>query len=307
MRHAFTVDAEDWPQLMCSYLGHEMEVSEQFSTSIAKVLEMLDRHDTRATFFVVAPHAEQRPEIVREIVERGHEVASHGEAHAKMHTFSPKGFREDLRRSIDSLQDITGERIRGFRAPFFSMMPEQCWAWEVMLDCGLEYDSSLTTLLWQNEGVALPDGPFVCELPSGREIIEMPALAQRFGPVTGRLIGGRTLRVLPAGITRSHMRDREAEGLPAMLYVHSYEVTPDRLMRYLPSGLPASDRVKLLISAKAFEIGMGRMTRAIESLRHRHAWGTVRDVIEDLRGAALPRVKVRCSGEIIPPVDTERA
>ncbi|MGI5819797.1 MAG: polysaccharide deacetylase family protein [Armatimonadota bacterium] len=302
MRHAFTVDAEDWPQLMCSYLGHETPVSEQFVGSIQRTLDLLDAHRTRATFFVVAPHAAQRPEVVREIVARGHEAASHGATHAKVHTFSPQKFRDDLRRSIDTLEEITGEKIRGYRAPFFSMMPEQCWAWEVMLDCGLDYDSSLTTLLWQAEGVAVPDGPFLCDLPSEREIIEVPALARKVGPITGRLIGGRTLRVLPRSITRSHMREREAHDLPAMLYVHSYEVTPDRLMEYLPGGLSLLDRAKLFFSARAFELGMGRMSRALGELGDRFDWAPMRDVVDQLRASReLPRVAVRCNGEVVAP------
>ncbi len=308
MRHAFTVDAEDWPQLMCSYLGRGSEVSDQFVASIERALDLLDTLDMRATFFVVAPHAAERPEIVREVVARGHEVASHGQRHAKMHTFHPREFRDDLRRSIDTLEDIVGEKVRGYRAPFFSMMPAQCWAWEVMLDCGLDYDSSLTTLLWQSEGIALPDGPFVCDLPGGREIIEAPALARKVGPITGRLIGGRTLRVLPSSVTRSHMDEREAEGLPAMLYVHSYEVTPDRLMRYLPSGLSLRDRAKLFVSAKAFELGMGRMNRALRDLGERYDWAPMRDVVDDLRRESeLPRVTVKSSGEIVAPTDVATA
>ncbi len=300
MRHAFTVDAEDWPQLMCSYLGHEPPVSAQFARSIERTLELLEAHKTRATFFVVAPHAAQEPEIVREIVAQGHEVASHGNTHAKLFTFSPKQFREDLQRSVEIIEDITGEKVRGYRAPFFSLMPEQCWAWEIMRDCGLEYDSSLTTLLWRNQGVELPAEPFVCDLPSDREIVEVPALARKLGPITGRLIGGRTLRVFPFNITLSHMQEREAEGAPAMLYVHSYETTPDRLMHYLPAGLSLRDRAKLFVSAKAFELGMGRMNRALGDLLDRFDWAPMCEVVADLRQEHnLPRVTVTSTGEVI--------
>jgi polysaccharide deacetylase family protein (PEP-CTERM system associated) len=308
MRHAFTVDAEDWPQLMCSYLGRETPASRQFTSSIANTLFLLDQWHIRATFFVVAPHAAERPEIVREIVARGHEVASHGVTHAKLHTFSPQKFRDDLHRSVETLEDITGEKVRGYRAPFFSLMPDQCWAWEVMLDCGLDYDSSLTTLLWQGEGVALPDRPFACDLPSGREIVEFPALARKIGPITGRLIGGRTLRMFPRSVARSHMDEREADGLPAMLYVHSYEVTPDRLMRYLPSGLSLRDRAKLFVSAKAFELGMKRMSRALGDLAHRYDWAPMCDVVDALRREdKLPRVAVESSGSVCPDVSTATA
>jgi len=299
--HALTIDAEDWPQLMCSYLGRETPVSEQFATSIARTLDLLDDHDTKATFFVIAPHAEQSPAIVREIVSRGHEVASHGTSHQKMVDFSPRAFREDLERAIDALMQIAGEPVVGHRCPFFSLMPEHCWAFEIMIDLGLEYDSSLTSLLWQRGGATVPDEPFTVATASGREIIELPALARKVGPITGRLIGGRTLRVFPSGTWLSHMREREADGLPAMVYVHSYEVMPDRLMRHVSAGLSGRQRLKLSISAKAFELGMGRMAGALGRLLREYHWAPMRDVARDLReGGSLPRVEVTSQGEIQP-------
>ncbi len=298
-RHAFTIDAEDWPQLMCGYLGRDITLSGQFAASISRALSLLDSLRTHATFFVVAPHAAQDPGIVREIAARGHEVATHGAAHVKMRNFSPQAFREDLRRSIDALEKITGERVRGYRAPFFSMMPSQSWAWEVMSECGLDYDSSLTTLLWQNEGISLPDGAFTCRLPGGAEIVEVPALARKVGLLTGRLIGGRTLRVLSRSVTHSHMEEREASGVPAMLYVHSYEITPDRLMRYLPDGLSLGERAKLFVSAKAFEVGMGRMSQALADLGERYHWAPMREVVDDLRNEAqLPEVTLSSDGRV---------
>lgn len=303
--HALTIDAEDWPQLMCSYLGRETAVSSQFDASIARTLDFLDAHDTRATFFVVAPHAEQRPAVVRQIVTRGHEVASHGATHRKMVDFSPKTFREDIQRAVDGLQQITGERVVGHRCPFFSLMPEHSWAFEVLTEAGLEYDSSLTSLLWQRSGVTVPDEPFAVATAGGAEIIELPALARRLGPFTGRLIGGRTLRVFPAATWRRHMSEREAQGLPAMVYVHSYEVTPDRLMRYAPRDLSWRERLKLSISAKAFEVGMGRMAGALGALLDGYRWAPMRDVARQLRKrSGLPRVEVTSAGEIIPaPTD----
>lgn len=299
--HAFTIDAEDWPQLMCSYLGREVPVSTQFETSIARTLDLLDEHDTKATFFVVAPHAEQRPAIVREIVTRGHEVASHGATHRKMLDFSAEAFREDIRRAVDGLQQITGEAVVGHRCPFFSLMPEYTWAFETLIEAGLEYDSSLTSLQWQRAGTAVPDGPFLVDTGGGRDLVELPALARKVGPLTGRLIGGRTLRVLPASTYLTHMREREADGVPAMVYVHSYEVTPDRLMRYVPEGLSGRERLKLAISAKAFEVGVGRMAGALGRLLREYRWAPMRDVARALRASSgLPRVEVTAQGEVLP-------
>jgi hypothetical protein len=97
------------------------------------------------------------------------------------------------------------------------------------------------------------------------------------------------------------MRARETSGIPAMLYVHSYEVTPDRLMRYLPDGLPASDRMKLFVSAKAFELGMGRMNHALGNLLERFDWAPMGEVSDQLRHAVdLPRVTMTATGTVTP-------
>jgi len=302
MNSILTIDTEDWPQLMCSYLGREVPVSGQFASSTRRTLNLLERFAAKATFFVVAPHAEREPEVVREIAQRGHEVASHGWAHAKLANFTAESFAEDIRRSNDVLEGICGQRVRGYRAPFFSLLPEQTWAFEVMADCGLDYDSSLTTLLWQHEGIDLPDAPFLCVLPDGREILEIPALARKVGPITGRLIGGRTLRVLPPRIWRAHMREREASDLPAMVYVHSYEVTPDRLMRYVPEGPGLAERLKLTLSAKAFELGMGRMENSLKELLETHQWTTMAGAADDLRERGnLPVVNLTAQGDVEVP------
>jgi hypothetical protein len=230
---------------------------------------------------------------VLEIAERGHEVASHGWSHAKMNAFSPDSFREDLQRSIHTLEDMAGQKVLGHRCPFFGLMPEQSWAFEIMHDLGLEYDSSLTTLLWQRQGIALPDEPFVCVTPAGHEIVEAPALARKVGPLTARLIGGRGIRVMPSSFYLSHLRQREQEGLPAMMYVHTYETSPDRLMRYLPPDLALREQAKLFVAAKAFEVGMGRMHRALHRLLDQYDWAPMRDVVAECKQKGnMPRVEV---------------
>ncbi|MGC9319565.1 MAG: polysaccharide deacetylase family protein, partial [Armatimonadota bacterium] len=84
MRHALTIDTEDWPALMCSYLGRRTRVSGQFARSVHRALDLLDEYQTRATFFVLASQAAEEPEPIREIADRGHEIASHGWTHAKL-------------------------------------------------------------------------------------------------------------------------------------------------------------------------------------------------------------------------------
>jgi hypothetical protein len=126
--HAFTIDTEDWAALMCMYLGRTIDVSAQFASSIHYVLDLLDEYQTKATFYVIASQAVQQPAPVREIAARGHELGSHGWTHLKTHTFSPQSYREDIRRSVETLQELTGQKLYGHRCPFFSLLPGQEWA-----------------------------------------------------------------------------------------------------------------------------------------------------------------------------------
>jgi hypothetical protein len=152
-----------------------------------------------------------------------------------------------------------------------------------MAKAGLEYDSSMTTLRWAQGGVPVPEQPFLYSLPSGATILEFPALARKLGPLTARYIGGRGLRNMPRSFSVKHVQERERAGLPAILYLHTYEVMPDMLMHYVPAGLDFTSRMKLAIAAKSFEIGLGHMQRSIRHLLANYRWAPAREVIEQLR------------------------
>jgi hypothetical protein len=280
--HALTIDAEDWAALMCMYSGQEIPVSAQFGASMEATLRLLGSAGARGTFFVVARHAAEQPEVVRDLVAQGHEVASHAWAHRTVSAFSAEDFREDLRRSVAALEDLTGARVYGHRSPLFSLMPDQVWALEAMTDVGLEYDSSVFTLAWRRAGVMIPEQPFVFRLPSGREIVEFPAPARRWGPMTVRFIGGRGARLAPASLFLRHLQEREQAGLPGMLYVHTYEVTAEDLARYLPRSL-GRKRWPLAAAAWGFRLGAGRLQRLVRALLGRFAWAPMHDLIGRLR------------------------
>lgn len=281
--HAFTIDVEDWASLMCMYFGRSVGVSAQFSRSIHYLLDLLDEYQTKATFYVIASHAMEQRATVREIVSRGHELGSHGWMHLSTHTFSQQSYRDDIRRGLQTLQEITGQRIYGHRCPFFSLLPGQLWALEAMAEEGLEYDSSMTSLVWSKAGVPVPEQPFVCHLPSGASLIEFPVLARRIGPVTAHYMGGRGLRNLPCSFCEKHVHERERAGLPATLYLHTYEAMPEKLMQYVPAGFDLRSRLQLAVAAKGFEIGIGHMQRSVRHLLSGYKWAPAREVIEALR------------------------
>src|SRR5207344_3434067 len=106
-------------------------------------LARLAEAGTRATFFVLGHAAERHPELVREIASAGHEVGTHGWSHAFVYRMTPERFRAELARSIELLESLSGQRVIGHRAPFFSITRDSLWALDVMRECGIRYDSSI--------------------------------------------------------------------------------------------------------------------------------------------------------------------
>jgi polysaccharide deacetylase family protein (PEP-CTERM system associated) len=231
--HAFTVDVEehfqvsaferavpreDWPR-------HESRVAR----NVELLLEILARHDVTATFFTLGWIAEHRPEVVRAIVAAGHEVASHGHAHQRVTRLTPAEFRGDVRRAKRALEDVAGTPVIGYRAPSFSIVPGGEWAFDVLLEEGYRYDSSLFPVR-RSRGYGYPAAPVVphwIDRTSGR-LLELPmTVLRRFGENIPAA-GGGYFRILPYAITRAAFREQEAAAVPGIFYVHPWEVDPDQ-------------------------------------------------------------------------------
>jgi hypothetical protein len=195
---------------------------------------------------------------------------------------SPEGFLEDIRRSVGTLEDLGGRKVQGHRSPLFSLMPSHVWTLEAMAEVGLEYDSSVFTSAWHRAGMVIPEQPFIFRLPSGREIVEFPAPARKWGPITVRFIGGRGARLAPASLSIRHLQEREKVGLPGMLYFHTYEMTAENLAQYAPRSLGLR-RIPIAAAALAFRVGAGRLERLTRLLLERFRWAPMREVIARLR------------------------
>lgn len=195
-----------------------------------RVLELLERNQCRATFFVLGWVAERDPALIREIAQAGHELACHSHLHRPLYQLTPGEFREDLRRSKGIIEDIGGTRVVGFRAPTFSITRESLWALEVLAEEGFEYDSSIFPI--RHDLYGIPDAcRWVHEerLPSGRSIWELPPSTVRIGKMNLPFGGGGYLRLLPMSFTRwaikkNHQRERQ----PVMVYFHPWELDPDQ-------------------------------------------------------------------------------
>jgi polysaccharide deacetylase family protein (PEP-CTERM system associated) len=200
-----------------------------------RLLDLLGRTSARATCFVLGWVAERHPGLVRRIAAEGHEVASHGWWHRRLGTLTPDELRQEVRDSRRLLQDITGQPVNGFRAPSFSITPGREWAFDVLLEEGYTYDSSLFPIRRPDYGYpASPITPHEIRRPSG-VLLEIPMATARVFGMRIPAAGGGYLRQLPYALIRQAARDAVARRQPGMFYIHPWEVDPDQPR--LPVGL----------------------------------------------------------------------
>ena len=206
-----------------------------------RVLDVLRAHDTRATFFVLGWVAERRPNLVKEIARRRHEIACHGYAHRLAYQLGAERFRADVRRAKEVLEDCVSTPVIGFRAASYSIVAATPWAHNILVEEGFQYDSSIFPV--RHDLYGIPDFsrfPVTVRCVAG-EILEIPPSTVRMFNRNWPMGGGGYLRIFPYWFTtwairRIHRQDRQ----PAMVYVHPWEFDVDQPR--LPAGALARFR-----------------------------------------------------------------
>lgn len=233
IRHCFTVDVEDYFHVQAFAGVIDPATWDRFDSRVVpntrRILELLKRQDVRGTFFVLGWVAERHPELVREIVAQGHELATHGYGHQLVYQQTPEAFRQDLRRSIDVLEDAGGVRVTAYRAPSFSITRRSLWAIDVLIEEGITVDSSIFPVHHDNYGVPdAPRFPYRIERPAGSLVEFPPTVVRRLGwniPAAG----GGYFRLYPFWLTRRLLSSVPREHrAPFMFYIHPWEVDPDQ-------------------------------------------------------------------------------
>jgi polysaccharide deacetylase family protein (PEP-CTERM system associated) len=193
-----------------------------------RLLALLDRHQAHGTFFTLGWVAERHPALVRRITAAGHELASHGWWHRKVTRLSREEFRDEIRRSKTVLEDISGTGVTGFRAPSFSIVPGVEWAFDVLLDEGYTWDSSLFPIRRPDYGYpAAPAMPHRVTRSAGA-LLEFPLATASILGMRLPAAGGGYLRQFPLGLIRRAFHQAASRSQPGMFYIHPWEVDPDQ-------------------------------------------------------------------------------
>jgi len=212
------VSCEAWGQYPC-----------RIEQNTRRLMDLLDICGARGTFFILGWIAERYPGLVREIVARGHEPACHSYWHRLIYRLTAAEFRADTLRAKECIEQAAGQTVRGYRAPSFSLTAKCAWAPEILVELGLEYDSSIYPV--RHDIYGLPDAPcqpFRLTTPSG-SLTEFPMTTFRMmGAWNFPVAGGGYLRMLPWWYTRMGVERGRKQGVITIAYVHPWELDPEQ-------------------------------------------------------------------------------
>ena len=243
--HVFTVDLEDWYQGIEIDIDNWGEFTPRIRNGLDPLLDMLQESNTKATFFVLGFQAEKTPDLIRKIADLGHDIASHGYSHRFVYQQEPARFQAELRRSKVLLEDICGQPVTGYRAPFFSITQQSLWALDILLEEGFLYDSSLFPVNNYRYGIpgAKREAGWLMT-PSGNRIFEIPLSTVRLPSAVanrGRNVpmsGGGYFRLYPYRLTHWLIKRLEAEKSGLVFYMHPWEYDPDHPRISFPRRFP---------------------------------------------------------------------
>jgi polysaccharide deacetylase family protein (PEP-CTERM system associated) len=226
--NALTVDVEDYFQV--SALAPHIARADwdripcRVERNVETILSLFAESDARATFFTLGWIAERYPGLVRRIVAEGHELASHGHGHLRIHEQTPAEFTEDISRAKALLEDLSGTEVKGYRAPSFSIGCRTLWAFERIARAGYRYSSSVYPV--RHDLYGMPDAPRFAYQPCA-DLLEIPvttaAVLNRNLPAGG----GGYFRLLPYAVSRALLRRvNQVDARPGIFYFHPWEIDP---------------------------------------------------------------------------------
>ena len=269
IRNALTIDVEDYFQVsaFAPYIPREQWSARacRVERNVDRILQMLDMHETKATFFTLGWIAERYPHLVRRIVEGGHELASHGYGHQRASDLTEAAFSTDIESAKKLLEDLSGHRVKGYRAPSFSIGESNLWAFDCLERAGYSYSSSIYPIRHDHYG--MPDAPrFAHQVRAG--LLEVPVTTARFFERNWPASGGGYFRLLPYAMSRwllqsVNRQDRQS----AVFYFHPWEIDGQPRVE----GVNAKTRFRHYVNLHRTE---GRLQRLLADFN----WGRMDEI-----------------------------
>lgn len=261
MKNAMSIDVEDYFQVSAFAPHIRREDWDSMPCRVERnvdvILELLDEAGAKATFFTLGWIAERYPQVVRRIVEGGHELASHGYGHQRVSDLTPELFRDDITRAKRILEDLGGVVVRGYRAPSFSINQKNWWAVEELENAGYVYSSSIYPVKHDHYG--MPDAPRFPNYPNGADgILELPPTTLELMGRNLPAAGGGWFRLLPYSMSRWMLRRVNTQDqAPCMFYFHPWEMDAEQPRQ---AGLSAKTRFRHYVNLQRMP---GRMQKLL--------------------------------------------
>lgn len=264
-----SIDFEDWHQLVRRRIGTRgwEQPGPALQRQTERLLSLLDELGVRATFFVLGLAARAHPQLVELIAGRGHEIGCHGDAHRLVSAQSPAEFAADLRAATTTIEQLTGRRPIGYRAPAFSITRETPWAYEALVEEGFAYDASQhDSPRIRNRVVPTAAEPHQLELGTGT-LWEFPVAVWRAGRVRVPVGGAAYWAIMPTGVV---LRGLARAGSLAGLYLHPNELDPEPLRPRLPSSSTVAQRAHGAFRSAQRNLARRRATDVLRTIAERH-------------------------------------
>ncbi len=268
--NALTIDVEDYFQVsaFAPYIArNDWEAREcRVERNVHRILDMLAQHQVKATFFTLGWIAERHPQLVRAIVDQGHELASHGYGHERASDLDRKAFTTDIDRAKKILEDLSGAAILGYRAPSFSIGLGNLWAFDALLQSGHRYSSSIYPIAHDHYG--MPDSPrFAYQADCG--LLEVPITTLRLMNRNLPSSGGGYFRLLPYALSRWMLRRvNQQDQQAAIFYFHPWEIDAEQPRI---AGIDARTRFRHYVNISSNE---SKLQRLLTDFR----WGRMDDI-----------------------------
>ncbi len=262
--NALTCDVEDYFQVSAfehlvsrdSWQNRECRIPR----NVDRILQLYADAGVKGTFFTLGWVARHYPEVIRRIVESGHEIASHGMRHVRVWAQSPEEFRRDILEAKKRLEDAGGAAVRGYRAASWSLDDRAPWAHQVMAEAGYEYSSSIYPVSHDHYGA--PSAPLAPFYVKGAGILEIPASVARIVGRNWPAAGGGFFRLMPYSLSLwLLMKARHQPDRPAMFYFHPWELDPDQPRI---QGITTKTRFRHYVNLRSVERRLARLLRELK-------------------------------------------
>lgn len=277
-RHVLSFDVEEHFQVSAFWSDARRQQWDRLESRVEhntfRLIELLAQAGTKATFFVLGWVAERHPELVKALAKQGHEIASHGYGHELVTHQTEGEFREDVRRAKHILEDLSGRKVFGYRAPSFSITEQTSWAFAILAEEGYLYDSSIYARLQRSEKVRSPRS--VREIiTTGGNIFEVALPTANLWGIQIPIAGGGYFRLFPYSASRMFLKQFEKTGTQFVMYLHPWEIDPDQ---------PRMDGP--LISQVRHYLNLTRTERRLQSLLRDFSFAPVVDAFQPIREMA---------------------